>query len=132
MRGATSVLLLLAALFASTHFCGAQNAHSPLPSSPQIQDLRIGGTRPNPTANGLGDMPGVPAADDVQKQQAMAANRQRQIEIRRDTEKMLQLTMELKDDLQQADHVLSLDAIKKAEQIEKLAKSVRSKMKTSF
>jgi cell division protein FtsX len=77
-------------------------------------------------------MPGVPATDDVQKQQAIAANLQRQMEIRRDTEKMLQLTAELRDDLQNANHVLSVEAIRKAEQIEKLAHSVKSKMKASF
>ena len=66
-------------------------------------------------------------------QQAEAANLQRQVEIRRDTEKMFKLTQELKDYLVKTNQsVMSLDAIKKAEQIEKLAHNVKSKMKQSF
>src|SRR5215813_12172307 len=71
----------------------------------------------------MGDVP-VPKGSDVQRQQALAANQQRQVEIRRDTEKMAELTQELKDYLLQAGQgVMSVDAIKKAEQIEKLAHS---------
>jgi hypothetical protein len=81
---------------------------------------------------GMGDTP-VTDGNDVQRQQALAANQQRQVEIRRDTEKMAALTQELKDYLQQAGQgVMSVDALKKAEQIEKLAHSVKSKMKQSF
>jgi hypothetical protein len=133
MPKAVSSLFLLVAILAVVHFCSAQDANSPLSADiPQSQSLHAGAGRPNPTANGLGAMPGVPATDDVQKQQAIAANLQRQMEIRRDTEKMLQLTAELRDDLQNANHVLSVEAIRKAEQIEKLAHSVKSKMKASF
>jgi len=80
----------------------------------------------------MGSVP-VYEGDAVQRQQALAANQQRQVELRRDMEKMSELTQELKDYLQKSEQgVVSLDAIKKAEQIEKLAKSVRSKMKQSF
>src|ERR1700747_3153431 len=80
----------------------------------------------------MGNVP-VTAGSDVQRQQALAANQQRQIEIRRDTEKMAELTQELKEYLQKPEQgVMSVDAIKKAEQIEKLAHSVKSKMKQSF
>lgn len=75
----------------------------------------------------------VTSGDPIQRQQAEAANLQRQVEIKRDTEKMFELTQQLKDDLLKTGHaVLSIDDIKKAEQIEKLAKSVKSKMKQSF
>ena len=81
---------------------------------------------------GMASVP-VTSGSDVQKQQAIAANLQRQVEIRRDTEKMLQLTAELKDYLEKdGQAVMSLDALKKAEQIEKLAHGVKSKMKQSF
>jgi precorrin-2 methylase len=81
---------------------------------------------------GTGSVP-VTNGDDAQKQQAIAANEQRQVEIRRDTEKMAELTQELKAYLEKTDQgVMSVDAIKKAEQIEKLAHSVKSKMKQSF
>ncbi|MFZ0731738.1 MAG: hypothetical protein WAM79_05390 [Candidatus Sulfotelmatobacter sp.] len=81
---------------------------------------------------GMDRVPVVPD-DGVQRQQAIAANQQRQIEIRRDTEKMAELTQQLKAYLDKGGQgVMSLDAIKKAEQIEKLAKSVKSKMKQTF
>jgi hypothetical protein len=74
----------------------------------------------------------VTAGDAVQRQQAIAANQQRQQEIKRDMEKMAELTVELKEYLARNGEVMSIDAIKKAEQIEKLAHGVKSKMKQVF
>jgi hypothetical protein len=55
------------------------------------------------------------------------------MEIKRDTEKLFTLSSELKDFVDQhSQGVLSLEAVKKAEQIEKLAKSLKSKIKQSF
>ena len=83
-------------------------------------------------SQGMGGVP-VTAGTDAQKQQALAASQQRQLEIRRDTEKMAELTQELKDYLLKSEQgVMSVDAIKKAEQIEKLAHSIKSKMKQSY
>jgi hypothetical protein len=75
----------------------------------------------------------VTAGDPAQRQMAIAANQQRQAEIKRDMEKMSELTQQLKDYLARSgEGVMSIDAIKKAEQIEKLAHSVKSKMKQVF
>ena len=75
----------------------------------------------------------VTAGDAVQRQQAIAANQQRQVEIKRDMEKMAELTQQLTEYFARSgDGVMSIDAIKKAEQIEKLAHSVKSKMKQVF
>lgn len=50
--------------------------------------------------------------------------------IKHDTDKLLKLSVELKDSVDKSDeNVLSLDVIKKAEEIEKLAHSVKEKMK---
>ena len=50
--------------------------------------------------------------------------------LKNDTDKLLKLSIELKDYVDKSDeNVLSLNVIKKAEEIEKLAKSVRDKMK---
>jgi len=58
------------------------------------------------------------------------ANLQRHEEIRRDAEKLLELATELKQAVDKSnEHTLSLDVIKKAEQIERLAKNVKEKMK---
>jgi hypothetical protein len=55
---------------------------------------------------------------------------QRQQEIKKDTDKLLELATELKQSVDKSnENTLSLDVIKKAEQIEKLAKSVKDKMK---
>jgi hypothetical protein len=94
------------------------------------QTVRIPSSVSQPQGTGS---PPVTSTDDTQQQQARAANLQRLTEIRRDTEKMTQLTQELKEYLDKSDPgVVSVDAIKKAEQIEKLARGVKSKMKQSF
>jgi hypothetical protein len=50
--------------------------------------------------------------------------------LKTDTDKLLKLSIELKEYVDKSDeNVLSLNVIKKAEEIEKLAKSVRDKMK---
>jgi hypothetical protein len=88
---------------------------------------------PSSVSQGPGGNVPVTPGDDVQKSQAQAANLQRQAEIRRDTEKLFQLSSELKDYLDKSGQgVMSMDAIKKAEQIEKLAHGVKSKMKQSL
>ena len=74
--------------------------------------------------------------DDVIKlKQAVVkkANKERQAEIQRDTEKLFKLATELKDYVGKTnENILSLDVIKKAEEIEKLAHDVKEKMKTSY
>jgi len=58
------------------------------------------------------------------------ANQQRQAELKRDTERLLKLSTELKDYVDKSnEHVLSLDVIKKADEIERLAHSVKTKMR---
>jgi hypothetical protein len=74
----------------------------------------------------------VRSEDEVLKEQWRKANELRQQEVRRDTGKLLQLSSELRDMVEKNQSVLSLDAIKKAEQIEKLARSMKTKMKQSY
>ena len=58
------------------------------------------------------------------------ANTERQQEIKKDAEKLLELATELKHAVDKSsEDTLSLDVVKKAEQIEKLARSVKEKMK---
>jgi hypothetical protein len=57
-------------------------------------------------------------------------NKERQVAIRKDTDKLLELAEELKAGVDKSnENLLALDVIKKAEEIEKLAHSVREKMK---
>ena len=61
------------------------------------------------------------------------ANAQRQVDLKRDTEKLLKLSTELKEYVDKSnENVLSVDVIKRAEEIEKLAHSVKMKMKGDF
>lgn len=72
----------------------------------------------------------TPAEEKVDREAAKQRNIQRQQDIKRDTEKLLELATELKQYVDKTnENVISLDVIKKADQIEKLAKSVKEKMK---
>ena len=58
------------------------------------------------------------------------ANEQRHADLKRDTDKLLQLSTELKQYVDRSnENILSVDVVKKAEEIEKLAHSVKVKMK---
>ena len=90
---------------------------------------------PNPTQpDYTGQTPANRAEGEWEQQQqkAMArkANLQRQQDIRKDTEKLLELATELKQAVDKSNKdTLSLDVVRKAEEIEKLAKQVKSKMR---
>jgi hypothetical protein len=68
----------------------------------------------------------------LEKDMAKKANRERQIRLQRDTENLVKLANELKQYVDKSDeNTLSLDVVKKAEEIEKLAHSVKEKMKAN-
>jgi hypothetical protein len=67
---------------------------------------------------------------DQKREMAKKQNLRRQEDIQKDTEKLLELATELKQYVDKSnENMLSMDVIKKAEQIEKLAKTVKEKMK---
>ena len=78
-----------------------------------------------------GNIP-VRTEDDIDRERAQKANAILQDEIKRDTEKLFQLSTDLKEYVDKNQGVLSLDAVKKAEQIEKLAHGLKSKIKQSY
>jgi hypothetical protein len=58
------------------------------------------------------------------------ANKKRQDEIREDTQKLFQLASDLKAAVDKTnENTMSLEVIRKAEEVEKLAKKVKDKMK---
>ncbi len=64
------------------------------------------------------------------EQQAKARNLDRQKRLVADTDKLLSLATELKQQVDKTDkYTLSVDVVKKADEIEKLAHSVKEKMK---
>jgi len=69
----------------------------------------------------------------IREEQLKRLNTARQAAIKKDTDKLLQLATELKQSVDRSnEHTLSLDVVKKAEQIEKLAHSVKEKMKSGY
>lgn len=67
---------------------------------------------------------------DIRKSMEKKANQQRQAELKRDTERLVKLSTELKQYVDKTnENILSLDVIKKADEIEKLARSVKTKMR---
>jgi len=69
---------------------------------------------------------------EMQDRQMKEANKKRQEDIKNDTEKLFQLATELKAAVDKSnENLLSLDVIRKADEVEKLAKRVKEKMKQS-
>ena len=69
----------------------------------------------------------------LERMQITNSFNERQVALRRDTEKLLSLAAELKQNVDKTSpSILSMDVIKKAQEIEKLAKSVKDKMKNAY
>jgi len=82
----------------------------------------------------LGEKADIPpdseTAEQMKKSMEKERNEKREAQLKRDTEKLLQLSTELKQYVDKTNrNLLSVDVIKKAEEIEKLAHSVKEKMK---
>ena len=79
---------------------------------------------------------GTPMTDEDEARARLArdmekkAAKERVAALKSDTDKLLKLSIELKSYVDKSnENVLSVDVVKKAEEIEKLAKSVKDKMK---
>ena len=69
----------------------------------------------------------------MERDMAKKANQARQADLKRDTDKLLKLANELKESVDKTNEgTLSVDVVKKAEEIEKLAHRVKDKMKGSY
>jgi DNA anti-recombination protein RmuC len=76
--------------------------------------------------------PDSPWSQQQKRDMLKKQNEQRQQNIKKDTDQLLELATELKQYVDKTnENIISLDVIKKAEQIEKLAKNVKDKMKGS-
>jgi hypothetical protein len=95
-------------------------------------------TRPatiNPTDAQFGQQRNAqPDPDEVKREKEMekARNKERFTSLKKDTDKLLELATELKKSVDDAsENTLSLEVIHKTEEVEKLAKKVREKMKAN-
>jgi hypothetical protein len=94
-----------------------------MPTMPGIPDASQGTDRRH-------DTPADRQLDDLMRDNARKLNKQRQQDLKRDTDKLLDLATELKKYVDKSnENVLSLEVLRKAEEIEKLAKSVKDKMR---
>jgi 5'-deoxynucleotidase YfbR-like HD superfamily hydrolase len=101
----------------------ALHAQSPRPAAPQPLEHLPQTTTPQEGSENE-------TRRKFERDQQKKANEERFQKVKDDTEKLVQLSNELKDYVGKAnEHTLSLDVIKKAEEIEKLAKSVKDRMK---
>lgn len=97
-----------------------------LPSFSSPQGVAL----PEPTAASQHDDDEPPIPEQLKKDMEKKANLQRQAELKRDAEKLLKLSTELKEYVDKTnENVMSVEVIKKADEIEKLAHSVKTKMR---
>lgn len=103
-----------------------------VPTSPgqQPQNPPLPNIAPPPGVQGQQPDNGSGVPPEMQKQMEKKANQQREADLRRDADKLLKLSTELKEYVDKTNEdILSLDVIKKADEIEKLAHSVKTKMR---
>jgi hypothetical protein len=74
-----------------------------------------------------------PSKKEMQDRMMREANKKRQQDIREETDKLFQLATDLKAAVDKTnENLLSLDVVRKAEEVEKLAKKVKEKMKDAI
>lgn len=112
----------LIACLASCLLVSAASAQTQDPFPTGSQDPQFGREKPKD-----------PMEEKLEHDREKALNKQRQTNLQKDTDRLLKLATELKESVDKSnEHTLSLDVIKKADEIEKLAKSVKDKMKGSY
>jgi hypothetical protein len=83
-----------------------------------------------PSIDGRGQPPGMDPLPRMEEQQARSRNSERQKRLVADTDRLLALVADLKHQIEQADKDgQPADVTKKAEEIERLAKSVKERMR---
>lgn len=118
MQKLAFVILIIAAVVGC---CSAQGMTPPPESNPT-----------NPTTTTQQELPPTREMIDMEKKQAERRVAERYDSLKKDTDKLLQLATELKQQVDKAGpQTLSLEVIKKTKEIEDLSKKIRDKMKTS-
>jgi hypothetical protein len=114
--------LCVAALLAAGAFAGSQTA-----STGQMQQVP---TVPQSPPFGEPPDPNDPMQHQRLERMEKARNVERQQQLVRDTDKLFALAKDLKDQVSKSNKdTLSIDVVKKAAEIEKLAKSVKDRMR---
>jgi succinate dehydrogenase/fumarate reductase flavoprotein subunit len=124
LRWGVGAALLVAGSWVAVSWAGLHTI-----SAAQIQQQQMPTVQPPP---GFGEPPNPADAMQRQQQQRMekARNVDRQKQLEQDTDKLLALAKELKEEVNKSNKdTLSVDVVKKAAAIEKLAKSVKDRMR---
>jgi HAMP domain-containing protein len=126
-----TIRILIAAGFVWIAVMGlpARGQVNPYPTTPTQQGTSPSGrsTTVRPPQPGLAPMDVPPKIID---EQAKSRNIERQKKLEEDTARLLSLATELKEQVDKTNqNIMSLDVIKKADEIERLAKSVKDRMK---
>ena len=117
LRSAVLAVVFLAGVFGT---CSNGQLAQPFPAQQPVPG------RPGAEVPSLGPS----MSPEMQAQQARSRNSERQKKLMEDTNKLLELATQLKQDVDKTNKdVLSVDVIKKADEIEKLAHSVKERMK---
>ena len=128
------IVLPLTLSFCSSLALGQSSQSSPDPVATQSAKTQPKAALTQVVANDIA--PAVTWDDPHQKlERAVIVNAimERQLALRRDTEKLLFLAEQLKQNVDKSGpNILSMDVIKKAQEIEKLAKSVKDKMREAY
>jgi hypothetical protein len=107
---------------------GGNAQGKPRPVSPGVQ----GTGAPLPPIDPIGEGNGDDAQRRATLEMEKKANQERQAALKKDTDKLLKLAEELKSSVDKSSaSVLSLDVVKKAEEIEKLARQIKDRAKGS-
>ena len=119
MRTSLSLICLMCVL--GTAMLEAQDARIVAAAQQQEQiDPQFGGRRNRQS----------PDEARIEREMAKERNKERQKKLQDDTDKLLQLATELKQYVNKTnEHILSVEVLKKTDEIQKLAKSVHDKMR---
>src|SRR3954449_5073837 len=108
--------LLLLSLLVFSNPCFAQDSNAP--ANNEGVDPQFGGQRNQRSRDEI----------QIERDMEKARNKERQQKLKEDTDKLLKLATELKEYVDKTnEHVLSLDVLKKTDEIGKLAKSIHDK-----
>ena len=131
----TIAFVVFAAAFSAVGFAQRGGGASSQQSQPPVQAPASRSTFPQPmgipTMGGIDPAGGMPdpLGGRLAEQQARTRNSERQKKIETDTDKLVGLVNELKDQVQSDKPIPPADLSKRAEEIEKLARSVKDRMK---
>ncbi len=134
MRRSRAARALSIAVLACTTALAAKAQKNPgNPGIPGGIPSNLPMSAPNPTLGPLGADPSVAEhTARIEREQEKARNNERQKKLVADTQKLLALATELKENVDKTNKdTMSVDVIRKADEIEKLAHSVKEKMKGS-